>query len=142
MRSRSGGGRCPQPLAYVADLGKTFGKVNLLNRDLPGSVDLDAWSGTPVWAGSTGCQANAGTTMTGTLKDPEISDAGRQLLARLLRELSDAQVRDLFRVSRFPMRESDVAGRDGATVDRWVAAFRQKRTEIANRRCETTKAAR
>ena len=136
------GGRCPQPLAYIADLGKTFGKVNLLNRDLPGSVDLGAWSETPVWSGSTGCQANAGLSMTGTLKDPEISDAGRQLLARLLRELSDAQVRDLFRVSRFPMRESDAAGRDGATVDRWVAAFRQKRTEITNRRCETTKAAR
>jgi hypothetical protein len=135
-------GRCPQPLAYVSDLGKTFGKVNLLNRDLPGSVDLDAWSRTPVWSGSAGCQANAGITMTGTLKDPEISDAGRQLLVRLLGQLSDGQVRDLFRVARFPVRDSEDAARDAATVDRWVAAFHQKRAEIANRRCETTKAAR
>jgi hypothetical protein len=136
--SKSG---CRRPIAYIADLGKTFGKVNLLNRDAPGSVNLDTWLQAPVWNGTTGCHANAGVTFTGTLRDPAISEEGRELLARLLAQLSDRQLRAIFEVARFPTRAA-ASGRAAETVDGWVAAFRQKAAEITSRRCETTRAER
>jgi hypothetical protein len=132
---------CRRPLAYISDLGKTFGKVNLMNRNAPGSVNLDAWSAASVWQGATGCRANVGATFTGTLHDPVISEEGRQFLARLLQRLSDAQLRDLFDVARFPMRAA-ASGREPEPVDHWVAAFRKKVTEIADRRCDVTRAER
>jgi hypothetical protein len=132
---------CSRPIAYISDLGKTFGRVNLMNRDEPGSVNLGAWLEAPVWEGKTGCHANAGTTFTGTLKDPDISEEGRQFLVRLLKRLSDAQLRAIFDVARFPMRAA-ASGREGESLDRWVAAFRQKEAAIAARRCDETRAAR
>jgi hypothetical protein len=132
---------CRRSIAYISDLGKTFGKTNLMNKDEPGSVNLDAWVAQSVWDGDTGCRANAGRSFTGTLKDPVISDEGRQLLARLLRQLSDAQLRAVFEVARFPMRAA-AAGHDSESVDRWVMAFRQKEAAIAERRCDVTRAER
>ena len=132
---------CRRPVAYISDLGKTFGKVNLMNRDDPGSVNLGAWLEAPIWDGKTGCHANAGTTFTGTLKNPAISEEGRELLARLLRQLSDTQLRAIFDVARFPMRAA-ASGREGESVDRWVAAFRQKQEAIVTRRCDMTRAER
>jgi hypothetical protein len=129
-------GRCRQPLLFIADLGKTFGKANLLNRDIPGSVDLGAWSSAPIWAEATGCRADLGGSLTGTLRHPVVSDEGRRFLARLLQQLSDRQVRDLFSVARFPMREGAVPDGKAPTVEHWVAAFQSKVTAIAARRCE------
>ena len=34
---------CKRPFLMIADLGKTFGKANSLNRDEPGSVNLTNW---------------------------------------------------------------------------------------------------
>jgi len=132
---------CRRSIAYISDLGKTFGKFNLMNKDEPGSVNLEAWVAASIWDGDTGCRANAGGSFTGTLKDPVISDEGRQLLVRLLRQLSDAQLRAVFEVARFPMRAA-AAGREPESVDRWVAAFRQKEAAIAGRRCDVTRAER
>jgi hypothetical protein len=112
-----------------------------MNRDDPGSVNLGAWQEASVWQGSTGCHANAGSTFTGTLKNPEISEGGRALLARLLARLSDAQLRAIFEVARFPLRAA-TTGRESESVDRWVAAFRQKQAAIASRRCEMVRAER
>ena len=44
-------------------------------------------------------------------------------------QLSDRQIRDLFEVSQFTRRDKS------STVDDWVRVFKQKRDEIANRRC-------
>ena len=33
----------------IADVGKTFGKANTLNRDEPGSVNLKNWRAERVW---------------------------------------------------------------------------------------------
>ena len=132
---------CRRPVAYISDLGKTFGKVNLMNRDDPGSVNLGAWQETPVWEDKTGCHANAGVTFTGTLKNPEISEEGRELLARLLGRLSDAQLRAIFDVARFPARAA-ASGRPSESVDAWVAAFRQKQAAIASRHCNVMRAER
>ncbi len=129
-----GGGskkKCRRPFMLVSDLGKTFGKANTFNRDGPGSVNLETWSASPVWADATGCRANLGRSLTGTLDNPVISDAGRRFLVGLLRQLSDRQLRDMFSVARFPQR----AGAPTADVDAWVAVFKGKVTQMADRAC-------
>ena len=131
--------RCRQPLLFITDLGKTFGKANLLNRDIPGSVDIDAWSSASIWAEDNGCRADIGGSLTGTLRHPVVSDEGRLFLAGLLRQLSDRQLPDLFSVARFPMREGVATGLDADAVNRWVRAFQTKVSAIADRRCDTTR---
>ena len=111
------------------DVGRTFGKANMVNKDLPGSVDLKAWSSMSVWKDKTGCVANIPRSMTGSLDNPLISDEGRKFLGGLLEKLSDAQLHDLFEVARFTRRQPST------TVDDWVTVFKQKRDEITTRSC-------
>jgi hypothetical protein len=77
-------------------------------------------------------------SLTGTLGNPLIGEAGRAFLADRLMDLSDRQIRDLFTAAR-----ADEAGEtigDGAagrpvTVDDWVSAFRRRRAQITDHRC-------
>jgi hypothetical protein len=121
----------------VHDLGLTFGHANLFNRADLGSVNLEAWSSTPVWTTGTGaCFGNMPRSQTGTLDNPSIAEEGRKFLADLLLQLTDAQLRDLFEVSRFPRRFAHTAASpDTSTVSQWVEAFKGKRSEIVNRVC-------
>jgi membrane-associated phospholipid phosphatase len=114
---------CVRPFMMIADLGLTFGRANLANVNETGSVNLQAWSETSVWKGSLGCVGNVPKSLTGTLKDPVISDEGRRFLASLMMQLSDRQLHDLF----------DISGVQ--SVDEWVRVFKQKRDEIVHRRC-------
>jgi membrane-associated phospholipid phosphatase len=114
---------CARPFMMIADLGLTFGRANLVNANKTASVNLQAWSDSPVWKGSLGCVGNVTKSLTGTLKDPVISDEGRRFLSSLMLQLSDRQLRDLFEVSGVP------------SVDEWVRAFSEKRDEIGGRRC-------
>jgi hypothetical protein len=118
-----------RPFMLVQDLGLTFGRANIMNRNSVGSVDFDGWAHTPVWAGP-GCVANIERSYTGTLDHPRIGEQGRALLARLLDQLTLEQIEDLFDVARF-------AERSHHAVTDWAAAFEQKRMEIDTRRCPT-----
>ena len=91
----------------IADLGKTFGKANTLNRDEPGSVNLKNWRDERVWRDGAECVGNMPKSLTGTLENPVISEPGRRFLAGLLTRLSDRQMRDLFQTARFPNRVAD-----------------------------------
>ena len=128
---------CALPVMMVHDLGLTFGHANLFNRADLGSVNLQAWSSTPVWTASTGsCIGNMPKSQTGTLDNPMITEEGRRFLADLLLQLTDAQLHDLFEVSRFPRRSARTAASpDTSTVSQWVDAFKGKRAEIVNRSC-------
>ena len=128
---------CALPVMMVHDLGLTFGHANLFNRADLGSVNLQAWSSTPVWTASTGsCIGNMPRSQTGTLDNPMIGEEGRKFLADLLLQLTDAQLHDLFDVSRFPRRSApSAASPDTSTVSQWVEAFKGKRAEIVNRVC-------
>jgi hypothetical protein len=119
---------CSHPFMMINDLGQTFGRANRLNRDAVGSVNFEAWTHAPVWMHSEQCVADLPRSFTGSLDNPVISEAGRQFLAELLLQLSDAQLGDLFAVARFPLRS-------GHSVDDWVHAFDQKRDDVVNRRC-------
>jgi hypothetical protein len=120
----------------INDLGLTFGRGNRLNSNSSGSVNFEQWAKTPVWQDPAHCIGNIRKSMTGTLDRPVIGEAGRAFLADLLAQLSDAQVHDLFEVSRFPLRSAGVRpGKPMVTTDRWVEAFKQKREEIVRHSC-------
>jgi hypothetical protein len=128
---------CQASVMMVHDLGLTFGHANLFNRDTVGSVNLEQWSSSPVWAADTGaCIGNMPRSQTGTLDNPTITEDGRRFLADLLVQLTDGQLRDLFEVSRFPRRSTVSADSpDTSTVVQWVEAFRKKRADVVNRTC-------
>ena len=128
---------CERPFMLVQDLGLTFGSVTYWNRGELSSVNFDRWSSTPIWTQERGCVGNLPKSMTGSLQDPVISEEGRRFLASLLAQLSDAQIRDLFDVARFPSRmfpKGEPAASRGS-LDEWVRVFKEKRREIADRRC-------
>ena len=127
---------CEHTVMMVNDLGQTFGRSNIFNRDAVGSVNLEQWSAAKVWSDKSdrnACIGELPPSQTGSLEYPRISEAGRKFLSGLLEQLSDAQLHDLFDVARFPERTN--AGIRPATVDQWVAAFKKKRGEIAGRTC-------
>jgi hypothetical protein len=132
------GAACARPFILMQDVGVTFGRATTFNENAPGSMNLQGWSSTPIWTTASGpCIGNLPRSFTGTLGEPHISEAGRAFLAGLLQQLTDAQLSDLFEVSRVTLRVREPArARSGfATVDEWVAAFKQKRDDIVNRRC-------
>ncbi len=134
---RSGGGHsreelaaCPDPFMMIHDLGETFGRSNLFNREAVGSVQLELWEKMPIWSDTEHCVGNLPPSQTGTLSNPIISEGGRAFLANLLAQMSDRQIRDLFTVARF-----DQKPHGGGPIDEWVSAFKQKRAEIAGATC-------
>ena len=135
--SESEDGRCLRPLMIMQDLGVTFGRANALNQQPRGSVNLVGWNRVPVWKESSTCVGNLSGSITGTLKNPVISEDGRAFLAGLLSQLTDAQIRDMFEAARVNIRpRAPAKGESGlASVDEWVNAFKQKREQIVTRRC-------
>ena len=130
---------CRSPVLMVSDLGNTFGHATFLNKN-QNSVGLIGWQHVPVWKDPTKCVAKLERSFTGTLKNPEISEAGRAFLAGLLVQLTDAQLRDLFESAQVKRRSSEPSGnpaKDGppATVGAWVTAFKLKRAQIVDQRC-------
>jgi hypothetical protein len=127
---------CAKPYMMLNDVGQTFGKANMFNANEK-AMNLVEWAQTPVWKDARACVGNLSKSMTGTLKDPVISEEGRRFLAGLLTQLTDAQISDLFEISRVTLRlRSPEKARSGfATVQEWADVFKQKRSEIVNHRC-------
>jgi len=121
---------CAHTVMMISDVGKTFGRANALNNDDRAAVNFKEWSRQPIWNGSTGCVGDLPRSWSGTLRNPQVGEAGRRFLSDLLAQLTDTQLHDLFEVSRFTERDPT------ATIDDWVNAFKHKRTEIANRHCD------
>jgi hypothetical protein len=124
QRDPAGNETCKAPWLVVKDLGATFGKATALNTS---KMDLDDWSGARIWRDSTRCVGDLSRSLTGSLENPRISEAGRQFLASRLLLLGDRQIADLFMAAR--------AERRGGTVDDWIRVFNRKRNEIVNARC-------
>jgi hypothetical protein len=127
---------CARPFMMVSDVGLTFGRANLFNTNGKG-MNYVAWAATPVWKEGEKCVGNLPKSLTGTLNNPVISEAGRAFLADLLMQLSDDQISAIFEVARVNLRLRDPGkAKSGlATVDEWVDVFKRKRTEIVERRC-------
>jgi hypothetical protein len=125
------GDACAHPFMTVSDLGNTFGHANLYNRNSTSAVNFHDWQSTPIWRdhGKGSCVGNLSKSATGSLDNPQISEAGRRFLAERLVQLSDAQLHDLFDVARFTRRDPS------HTVDDWVGVFKEKRDQIVNATC-------
>jgi hypothetical protein len=139
-RPTSDSGKCRRPFLMISDVGLTFGRASRTNANDASGVNLAAWRDTPIWKGDTGCQGNLPRSLTGSLEDPMIGEEGRRLLAGLLAQLSDRQLRDLFQAGRVELRlrSPGDASSGFATVAEWVEAFKEKRAQIAARRCAGT----
>jgi len=130
---------CRAPILMVQDLGITFGVSTMFNKHKD-AVSLIDWSEVPVWADPVRCVAKLKGSFTGTMANPTISEAGRSFLAGLMAQISDAQLRDLFEVSRVQRRSMDPAADPAedpppATVNEWVRLFKLKRAQIVDHRC-------
>jgi hypothetical protein len=136
-RVSKGAGACEAPMMMINDVGITFGRANAFNQQPRGSANLAEWAKLPVWKDAGSCVANITGSVSGTLKEPIISEAGRQFLADLLMKLTDRQLRDMFQAARIQLRpRAPEDGRSGfPAIDEWVAAFKQKRQEIVDHRC-------
>ncbi len=126
---------CQAPMLVLHDVGLTFGGDDFWNRNARSSLNWKAWDALSVWRDTRRCIGNLPRSPRGTLADPEISEAGRRFLADLLESLSDAQLRDLFTVSRAPDRVVEGKPEAAGDLDDWVKAFRRKRDEIVLHRC-------
>ena len=116
-------GQCGRPFLMLHDVGLTFGHANTFNAAGSGSVNLDEWASTPIWKDADACVGRLSKSVTGTLENPQISEAGRKFLANLLAQLTDQQLYDLFEVSGV------------SRIPEWVETFKSKRGEIDRARC-------
>jgi hypothetical protein len=114
---------CSASFAIMQDVGSSFG---------PRQEDLAGWRRLPVWADEAGCRVSmkALPYQGVSFGEPEISEAGRQLLARKLRQLSDRQVHDLFAAARFTEGGANAAA---ASIDDWARVFADRVRQIADR---------
>jgi hypothetical protein len=125
---------CARPLMMLHDVGLTFGQANVYNRNSPGSTNFKEWRDAPVWKDKAKCIGDLPKSQSGTLEHPQISEAGRQFLAGLLTQLTDAQLKDLFEVARFPERTINNE-KNGGSVNEWIDVFHHKVAEVTNTRC-------
>jgi len=112
------GGACRTPLAMLQDIGGAFG---------PRKVDLAGWSQAPMWDDRERCVTSMATLPYdgATFTPVRISEAGRQHLSRLLGQLSDQQIHDLFSAARFD-RATGLLKTSASPVSGWVAAFKAR----------------
>ncbi len=126
---------CASAFLVIKDLGGSFGKATRFNTS---KMSLEDWSSVSVWKDAKQCIGNMPRSLTGTLEDPKISEAGRRFLADRLMRLRDRQIRDLFTVSNV-VKRGEMIEVDGkkrpVTVDDWVRVFKQKREAIIRARC-------
>ena len=129
---------CERPFLLVSDLGATFGGAGKLSRNKSAKLNFEKWSTKPVFKDGPGCTGDLAGAITGDLSDPPIREAGRRFLAERLAQLTDVQIRDLFTAGRVEERGEkrvDSGRRRPVTVDDWLRAFKDRRAQIAQRRC-------
>jgi hypothetical protein len=126
--------RCTRPLMYIRDLGTTFGGA----VEVPGftTLKLRYWKKWPIWKDAKNCIALLEPSESENIKlrNPKISEAGRKFLARLLVQLSDDQIHDLFSAAKADQVDQEPGS---ASIDDWVEAFKERRDQIVFHRCET-----
>jgi hypothetical protein len=105
---------CQHPVAMIQDTGSDFG---------PAKMNLSHWWHTPVWADRQRCTLSMKDFPWngGTFQDVQISEEGRRLLGDRLTQLSARQIEALFTAAGFE------------DVTEWVAAFRERVRQVAER---------
>jgi len=120
-------GSCRRPFALMHDVGGSFGSKVRGQR----KMDLEGWRAVPVWRDPASClvKVESPPRHGATFDEVPISEPGRRFAARLLRQLSTRQVRDLFARAGFGSADDY----EPADVSGWVRAFEEKVRQIADR---------
>jgi hypothetical protein len=108
---------CPEPFLMLQDVGSTFG---------PNRVELDAWKTAKIWEDRRACKVSMEELPYGggTFGPTRVSERGRRFLARLLEQLTDAQLADLFAGARFDKPRGPLRGT--STIPEWVGVFKAR----------------
>jgi hypothetical protein len=140
---------CRKPVVMIQDLGSTFGSGGVVNIS---KMEFKGWKDTPVFNtpdeaklliknDQKVCVGNVISSMGAGdvgLNRPLIGEEGRQFLAELMNQLTDQQIRDLFRVARVDRLEQ-YEGTDGVkrkiTAEDWAQEFVRKRAKLNSERC-------
>src|SRR5688572_18043661 len=127
---------CQSPFALVDDLGATFGGAGAFTGS-GAKMSLSNWAKKPVFdpretGGACRGVLTPSLSCSGGIENPVITEAGRQFLLNRLRQLSDAQLHDLFVAARVTDFCDDAAE---CSVEAWVAVFKDKVRQIATHPC-------
>ena len=131
---------CTSPAVSVQDLGATFGGAGSMSSESTAKMNLEEWAKKPVFQKSepgAACHGALDVSMAageGSLPNPRIGEAGRLFLLERLRRLTDAHLKAIFGAARVNLLPQDDDA-EGAGVDAWVAAFKEKVRQIEERSC-------
>jgi hypothetical protein len=151
FRNAGGSGEafCTRPVVMIQDIGSTFGSGGVVGIS---KMEYKGWKKTEVFntaeearqlvkTDQKFCVGNLVASMGAGdvgLTHPFIGEEGRQFLAELMNQLTDQQIRDLFRVARVDrldeFEEKDDIRRK-ITADDWAQIFAQKRAKLNEERC-------
>jgi len=114
---------CQEPFLLLQDVGSTFG---------PKRVDLEAWEQSRLWDDRPACKISMEDLPYGggTFGPTRISERGRRFLLKLLGELTDAQLTDLFTGARFDKPRSLFT--DERPASEWVRVFKKRVRAISD----------
>jgi hypothetical protein len=116
------GSACTRPLLLMQDVGATFG---------PRKLDLESWEKVAMWQDRPTCRVSMRGLPHGgaTFRETPVHEDGRQFLGRLLSQLSERQLTDLFTTARFDHHGELL--NQARPVGDWVRVFKQKVAAIA-----------
>ena len=119
------GGKCGRPFAMLQDVGSTWG---------PRKVDHPEWVKAPIWSDRATCTTSMDALPYhgATFQPVKISEAGRQHLAGLLSQLTDAQLDALFRSARFDQSTGMFGGVKATPIEEWVKSFKSRVKQITD----------
>ncbi len=134
------GGNCKEPVMLVQDAGSNFGNgwAPMQGDIRLNKLDLNKWSRLSVWKDMRKCIVNVNGAPNASFKDAwQVSESGRQFLAKLMAELSREQITQLFTAARISMTVKPDANGIGLSIKDWVDAFMDKMNrEIIDARCD------
>jgi hypothetical protein len=111
------GTRCEEPFLMLQDVGATFG---------PRKVDLESWETAMIWEQRATCTVSMRDLPYhgATFRSARVSESGRQFLLKLLDQLTDTQLTELFSGARFDKKGGLIA--PARPVSDWVRVFRKR----------------
>ncbi|HET9316368.1 MAG TPA: hypothetical protein VFQ51_12315 [Vicinamibacteria bacterium] len=130
------GGHCGKAIAYMHDVGGTFGRVAGSWNRVRGKgkeerkLDVEAWRRVPIWKDRAACKVDIKSPrLHGATFDPSvISEPGRRLLADLLAQVRPEQMQALFD-GALVEHQAD-AKPASADASAWAAVLQEKVRQI------------
>lgn len=127
---------CPHPFLMVQDAGSAFGNgwAPFQGDIRLNKMDLDKWLQLSVWRNMKSCLAQVHGAPNASFRTTwQVSDKAREQLGRLLSQITDDQLRTLFRTARVDKMKKPTP----SSVESWVRGFKAKlKRDLIDARCE------